>query len=164
MSTYLSLLIEELERNPRQRAQVAQMLQPHLVPTEDNGVPGLLTADQAAARLQVSRRGLVRAAAAGRVPGAERVGRSWRFHADQLALLPSAGTPPAPAPPPSSAVRAAGSTSYTALGWLTRLASSAGRSSGATSGRLGACLVGAIARQDFNHRRVKFASTGEVVP
>ena len=69
----------------------------------------LLAPAEAARGLGVHPRTLTRAAASGRVAGAERVGRAWRFRADQLALAPPASGTPAPPPPagPRSASRGA---------------------------------------------------------
>lgn len=93
MSALVDLLLAEM--TDEQAVELAERLRPFL-----NGVvdaPDLLTPTEAARRLQVSSRTLTRAAAAGRVPGATRVGRGWRFAADRLALRP----PPSSRPPPS---------------------------------------------------------------
>jgi hypothetical protein len=59
----------------------------------------LLTPVVAAGLLHVHPKTLTRGAAAGRVPGAQRVGKAWRFRADVLALEPPAGPrPSAPMP------------------------------------------------------------------
>ncbi|MGN6870277.1 MAG: helix-turn-helix domain-containing protein [Solirubrobacteraceae bacterium] len=85
-------LFRELDEN--ERREVAEMLRPYLDQTADDR---LLTPSEAAARLSVHRKTLVRAAAAGRVPGAQRVGKGWRFDPRVLALEPPAGIRPAPA-------------------------------------------------------------------
>jgi excisionase family DNA binding protein len=59
----------------------------------------LLTPAQAARRLGVHTKTITRAAGAGRVTGAVRVGRAWRFRSDGLSLDPPAGVAPAPAKP-----------------------------------------------------------------
>ena len=53
---------------------------------------------EAAGRLGVHPKTLTRAAAAGRVAGARRVGRHWRFDPAELALEPPRGAPAAPDP------------------------------------------------------------------
>jgi len=70
--------------------RLAEMLRPYLK-TDD----ALLSPAQAAQRLGIHPKTLTRAAADGRVPGAVRVGRAWRFRADGLRLDPPArvGTP-----------------------------------------------------------------------
>lgn len=70
-----------------QLVALAKRLQPHL---RDDGEQGgkLLTPADAAERLGVHAKTLTRAAREGRVPGARRVGRAWRFDASQLDLLP----------------------------------------------------------------------------
>ena len=73
---------------------LAERLRPLLERQDDE----LLTPAVAAARLHIHPKTLIRAAADGRVPGAERVGRAWRFRSDQLTLLSPAGITPAPAP------------------------------------------------------------------
>jgi hypothetical protein len=82
---------------------LAQRLEPYMRRVEDR--EALLTPALAARRLRVHPKTLTRAAAAGRVHGAVRAGRSWRFRADLLALDPPSGVRLAPAPP---IVRAAG--------------------------------------------------------
>lgn len=71
---------------------LAERLRPYLVPDEDQ----LLTPAEAAARLSLHPKTLTRAAAAGRVPGAMRIGRAWRFRPSELALEPPAGVRPTP--------------------------------------------------------------------
>jgi excisionase family DNA binding protein len=68
-----------------QLSVLAARLQPHL--DADHAATGrLLTPVQAAARLGIHVKTLTRAARQGRVPGARRVGRCWRFDASQLDL------------------------------------------------------------------------------
>ena len=83
-----------------QAAEFAKRLLPFL-----NGAgqpPALIGPDQAAHRLGIHVRTLTRAAAAGRVAGAVKVGRGWRFKPDELALAPPERSRPAPPPPPST--------------------------------------------------------------
>jgi len=65
---------------------LAERLRPHL----DEQAPGgrLLSPVEAAARLGIHAKTLTRAARQGRVPGARRVGRVWRFEASLLDLEP----------------------------------------------------------------------------
>lgn len=67
-------------------ALLADRLRPHL----EAEPTALLTPAQAAAQLGVHPKTLTRAALAGRVPGARRVGRGWRFEPSTLALTPVA--------------------------------------------------------------------------
>jgi excisionase family DNA binding protein len=100
-TSLLSLLTAELEADPELAARYAAALRPHLnLSPTGNGRPSRLDADEAAAILRKSRRTVVRAAAAGRVTGAYRVGRSWRFDPETLALAPPASAKPTPAPAP----------------------------------------------------------------
>lgn len=81
--------------------RLAPHLAEHLVDSDR-----LLTPCEAARKLGIHTKTLTRAAAAGRVAGAVRVGRGWRFHADELRLAPpaeSAITPTKPARPRSAA-------------------------------------------------------------
>jgi excisionase family DNA binding protein len=73
-------------------AELAERLRPYLTDRRDE----LLTPTQAADRLGIHPKTLTRAAVAGRVPGAVRVGRAWRFPADELQLNPPAGVRAAP--------------------------------------------------------------------
>jgi len=68
---------------------LAKRLRPHL--DEQASTGRLLTPVEAAARLGIHVKTLTRAARQGRVPGARRVGRVWRFDASQLDLEPVAG-------------------------------------------------------------------------
>lgn len=74
-------------------AALASRLRPYLDYPERNR---LLSPAEAGARLGVHPKTLTRAAAAGRVPNAVRVGRAWRFRADGLALEPPASMSIAP--------------------------------------------------------------------
>ena len=93
------LLAEMAEMTAEQAVEFARLLAPFL----SNGAgktPPLISAAQAGHRLGIHPRTLTRAAAAGRVPGAVRVGRSWRFRPDELEVAPPARSRPAPPPPP----------------------------------------------------------------
>ncbi|MGN6188035.1 MAG: helix-turn-helix domain-containing protein [Conexibacter sp.] len=69
-----------------QMSVLARRLRPHL---DDQAPSGrLLSPVEAAARLSIHVKTLTRAARQGRVPGARRVGRVWRFDASQLDLEP----------------------------------------------------------------------------
>lgn len=68
--------------------QLAELLAPRIVARLRRSDGGLLTPVQAAGVLSVHPKTLTRAAAAGRVQGAVRVGRSWRFEASALSLYP----------------------------------------------------------------------------
>jgi excisionase family DNA binding protein len=72
-------------------AALAQRLRPHLAePDPDGG--RLLDPREAAARLGLHERTVARMAREGRIPGAVKIGRGWRFPADRLATQP----PPRP--------------------------------------------------------------------
>jgi len=87
---------------------LARRLRPHL---DDQTATGrLLSPAEAAARLGIHVKTLTRAARQGRVPGARRVGRVWRFDASQLDLQPAARASTL-APPPARARRRAHGTS-----------------------------------------------------
>lgn len=85
MSAYLSAVLADLEEDP------AAPERPRALLTDDSP-RGLLTPANAAERLGVHPKTLTRPAANGRVPGATRVGRHWRFDPAMLALQPPAGT------------------------------------------------------------------------
>lgn len=74
---------------------LAEQLAPYLEQRDDE----LLDADTAAARLGVHPKTLTRAAKAGRVAGAIRVGARWRFGASELELQPVRTPASTPAPP-----------------------------------------------------------------
>jgi len=65
---------------------LAERLRPHL--DDETATGRLLSPAQAAKRLGIHVKTLTRAARQGRVPGARRVGRVWRFDAAQLDLEP----------------------------------------------------------------------------
>jgi excisionase family DNA binding protein len=100
VSAVARALIEEF--TPEQLAELAERLRPYLRDGE-----ALLTPQEAAQRLGVHPKTITRAAAAGRVPGAVRVGRTWRFRADELALESPENVTPAPAPLRPKRVRGA---------------------------------------------------------
>jgi excisionase family DNA binding protein len=96
VSAIAGALLAEL--SDEQILALAQRLQPHL--QEDRERAGrLLSPTDAAARLGVHAKTLTRAAREGRVPGARRVGRAWRFDPSRLDLQPVAHTPTRPPPP-----------------------------------------------------------------
>ena len=86
MSALTTALLAELDEQAL--ASLAERLRPYLdrPPTAE-----LLSPAAAAAALGIHPKTLVRAAAVGRVPGAVRVGRAWRFQREGLALEPPAG-------------------------------------------------------------------------
>jgi excisionase family DNA binding protein len=86
MTALAEALLDQLDADAL--AELAERLRPYL---DRAAADELLTPAAAAARLTVHPKTLVRAAAAGRVPGAVRVGRAWRFHRDGLTLEPPAG-------------------------------------------------------------------------
>lgn len=94
--------------------QLAELLASRLTGRLDTPDRVLLTPAQAAARLSVHPKTLTRAAAAGRVRGATRVGRAWRFAAAELALEPPSPVLPMPAPP-GTARKGAGSGAAAAI-------------------------------------------------
>jgi excisionase family DNA binding protein len=70
-------------------AELAERLRPFLADAE--GDPGrLLAPREAAARLGLHERTVARMAREGRLPGAVKVGRGWRFPAGSLAVTPRA--------------------------------------------------------------------------
>jgi excisionase family DNA binding protein len=69
---------------------LARRLRPHL--DNQTATGRLLSPAEAAARLGIHAKTLTRAAREGRVPGARRVGRVWRFDASKLDLDPVART------------------------------------------------------------------------
>lgn len=88
-------ILDELSANPDACQELRALLNAR---TSDDR---LLTPREAAERLGVHPKTLTRAAAAGRVAGARRVGRHWRFDPTELAL-----EPPRSACPQAPAVRA----------------------------------------------------------
>jgi excisionase family DNA binding protein len=94
---------------------LAELLASRLTGRLGDSHGALLTPAQAAARLSVHPKTLTRAAAAGRVRGATRVGRAWRFAAADLALEPPSPVLPMPAAPPGTARKGAGSGAAAAI-------------------------------------------------
>ena len=95
----IDVLLAEMTRDPEQAAEVAKLLAPHLANGGDS-TPPLVGREQAAFRLGIHVRTLTRATTAGRVSGAVRVGRSWRYRIDELAIAPpERSSPPSPPPP-----------------------------------------------------------------
>jgi excisionase family DNA binding protein len=88
-ATLAELLLDQLDGPAL--AQLAKRLHPYLEGARENG---LLRPAEAASRLGIHPKTLTRAAAAGRVAGAVRVGRGWRFQREGLALAPAAGAQP----------------------------------------------------------------------
>jgi excisionase family DNA binding protein len=86
VSSYLNAVLNDLEGDPSARERLRALL-------IDESPSGLLTPSDAAERLGIHPKTLTRASAAGRVTGAVRVGRHWRFDPTTLALQPPAGTP-----------------------------------------------------------------------
>jgi hypothetical protein len=82
--------IDQLDEHQLRR--LAELLRPYLV----DATPALLDTRDAAARLGLHGKTLARLARTGRVVGAQRVGRGWRFDPEQLAIRPAAtnGRPP----------------------------------------------------------------------
>ena len=72
----------------RALAQLADRLRPYLAGPDSHA---LLTPAAAAERLGLHPKTLVRAAGAGRVPGARRIGSGWRFDPETLDVLPMQG-------------------------------------------------------------------------
>lgn len=66
-------------------AQLAQRLRPYL--EDQSGMDGLLTPAEAAERLRLHPKTVVRMARDGRLP-AVKIGTCWRFRADQLDIAP----------------------------------------------------------------------------
>lgn len=107
LSAFAAAVLADL--TDEQLSVLAARLRPHL--DEDQEAAGrLLTPAQAAATLGIHVKTLTRAAREGRVPGARRVGRCWRFDAAQLDLEPVT-RPSSIAPPPALQRRRAHGTS-----------------------------------------------------
>ena len=68
-------------------AALAERLRPHLAESGPDG-GRLLDPREAAARLGLHERTVARMAREGRIPGAVKVGRAWRFPADRLVTRP----------------------------------------------------------------------------
>ena len=93
MSDLTRALLEELAGDPEAVKRLREIV------GSGNGEQVLLTPEEAAERLSVHPRTLVRAAGHGRVHGAVRVGKHWRFEAEALRLdPPNAVELPASAP------------------------------------------------------------------
>jgi excisionase family DNA binding protein len=85
-------------------AALAERLRPHLAAADDERP--LLDPRQAAARLRLHEKTVVRMAREGRLPGAIRIGKGWRF--DPAGLVPQPPVhPAAPATPERRAAPAA---------------------------------------------------------
>lgn len=99
LSAFAAAVLADL--TDEQLSVLAARLRPHL--HADQAATGrLLSPAEAAARLGIHPKTLTRAARQGRVPGARRVGRCWRFDASQLALepvAPASSIAPSPARP-----------------------------------------------------------------
>ena len=91
MSALVTAILDELRADEDARRELRELLRER----EPDG-HRLLSPPEAAGRLGVHAKTLTRAAAAGRVAGARRVGRHWRFDPEALALHPPGGVPPAP--------------------------------------------------------------------
>lgn len=93
-----------------QLSVLAARLLPHL--DANRGTSGqLLSPAEAAARLGIHVKTLTRAARHGRVPGARRVGRAWRFDSSQLDLQPVTRPPTVASPSRRPRRRAHGTSS-----------------------------------------------------
>lgn len=68
-------------------AALAERLRPHLAESDPDG-GSLLDPREAAARLGLHERTVARMAREGRIPGAVKIGRGWRFPADRLETRP----------------------------------------------------------------------------
>jgi excisionase family DNA binding protein len=90
--TLVLAILDELRANPGARRELRTLLD------ERKSNDRLLSPSEAAEHLGVHPKTLTRAAAAGRVAGAKRVGRHWRFDPAELALEPPRGTSAAPRP------------------------------------------------------------------
>lgn len=82
----LTAILAELERaDDSLKRAVARQLRPHI---GDDDRERLLDAGEKAAQLGLHPDTLARMARAGRVPGAKKVGREWRFPAGRYDILP----------------------------------------------------------------------------
>jgi excisionase family DNA binding protein len=91
MSALVAAILDELRADKDARRELRELLG-----EREPGGHRLLSPIEAATRLGVHPKTLTRAAAAGRVTGARRVGRHWRFDPEALALHPPGSTSPAP--------------------------------------------------------------------
>ena len=80
--TLVMAILDELRANPGARQELRVLL------GERTSEDRLLSPREAAKRLGIHPKTLTRAAAAGRVAGARRVGRHWRFDPAELILAP----------------------------------------------------------------------------
>lgn len=95
MPGLLDVLADELAAaSPEQLAELAEVLAPLLAPYL-GPAGGLLTVAEFAARVGMNPDVVTRCAREGRIPGARKVGREWRFDADRLQVLPVDRQPPA---------------------------------------------------------------------
>ena len=81
-------ILDELRANPSARQEFRALVRER---TSDDH---LLSPREAARRLGIHPKTLTRAAAAGRVAGARRVGRHWRFDPGELVLEPPRSSSP----------------------------------------------------------------------
>lgn len=107
LSTFAGAVLADL--TDEQLSVLATRLRPHLY-AEREAFGQLLSPVEAAARLGIHVKTLTRAARQGRVPGARRVGRAWRFDPAQVDLEPVAPASTI-APPSRSRRRARGASS-----------------------------------------------------
>jgi excisionase family DNA binding protein len=114
--TLVLAILDELRANPSARQELRVLL------GERTSEDRLLSPREAAKRLGIHPKTLTRAAAAGRVAGARRVGRHWRFDPAELILAPR-HSPPGQAPPILAPLR---SRSRTAAAAAIRTAGTAG--------------------------------------
>lgn len=84
--TLVLAILDELRANGDARQELRTLL------NERKSNNRLLSPNEAAERLGVHPKTLTRAAAAGRVAGARRVGRHWRFDPAELGLEPPSGS------------------------------------------------------------------------
>jgi len=90
--TLVLAILDELRANPGARQELRVLL------GERTSEDRLLSPREAAKRLGIHPKTLTRAAAAGRVAGARRVGRHWRFDPAELILAPPHRPPGQPPP------------------------------------------------------------------
>jgi excisionase family DNA binding protein len=90
MSALVAAILDELRADREARRELRELLG-----EREPAGHRLLSPIEAATRLGVHPKTLTRAAAAGRVTGARRVGRHWRFDPDALALHPPGRASPA---------------------------------------------------------------------
>jgi excisionase family DNA binding protein len=100
--TLVVAILDELRANPGARRELRTLLD------ERKSNDRLLSPSDAAEHLGVHPKTLTRAAAAGRVAGARRVGRHWRFEPAELALEPPRGASAGPRPLARMRLRAPG--------------------------------------------------------